>query len=292
MKRKQIKFIAYVIIAVVALIYTMTEKPNDNFPDWEEGKLYMYVIDVGQADSTLFIFPDGENLLIDAGNREDTALVTDFLLNVGIEKLDTVIATHPHEDHIGGMGGVIRNFDIDEFYIPDAYNTTVYYTDMLDSLEEKDIYVNIAESGTKIKDDEYLVEILSPEDMQYENLNHESIVTKIEYKGTSFLVMGDAEKENEYNIIEKYGSKIESDVLRVGHHGSATSSTTDFLKAVNPKLALISVGADNDYGHPHREVVERLEKLEIPSLRTDISGNILIISDGEEITQITEKNEG
>ena len=289
MKKK--KSFIILIVVLVLLFAKMLSGDESVFPERKDGKLYVYAIDVEQADSTLILFPDGENMLIDAGNREDTNLVTEFIKNAGIERLDYVVATHPHEDHIGGMCGVIESFEIGKLYMPDAINTTIYYEDMLDSIEKNNVYLEIAEEGVVIKDDACRVEFVSPKDKKYDDLNHVSVVTKISYNETAFLFMGDAEKINEYDMIESYGDALQSDVLKIGHHGSDTSSSYEFLETVNPEIAFISLGKDNDYGHPHREVKERLSKLEIPYYRTDEVGTILFISDGKEINVITEKEE-
>ena len=287
MKKKM--FIA-LLVAVVIIIGAVINfySGGKAFPEREPGKLYMYSIDVGQADSTLILLPDGENLLIDAGNREDAALLLDFISDRGVEKLDYVIATHPHEDHIGSMSEIIENFEIGTFYMPDAVNVTSCYEDMIDSLINENVKVEIAERGLKVKEGECDIEIISPLVKEYEELNHVSAVTKITFKDTSFLIMGDAEKINENEMLENNKKGLESTVLRVGHHGSNTSSSKKFLQAVNPEIAVISVGEGNDYGHPHEEVVKRIEKLEIPYLRTDESGTILIMSDGEKIEVIEE----
>ena len=162
--KKPIFIIAVIIAAIFAYFFSGY---MSNFPDWEKGKLYMYSIDVGQADSTLLILPDGETLLVDAGNREDTALVNRFIYNLGIDSLDYVIATHPHEDHIGGMSGVIESFDIGCFYMPEVTNNTIYYEDMLDALIENDVNVEFPLSGSVIKDGECKIEVLSPKDKNY-----------------------------------------------------------------------------------------------------------------------------
>lgn len=287
MKKKMC--IALLIVAVIILVAILSFNEGKSFPERKSGELYMYSINVGQADATLVLLPDGENLLIDAGNREDAALLIDFISERGVEKLDYVIATHPHEDHIGSMSEIIESFEIGTFYMPDAVNTTSCYEDMLDSLINENVRVEIAEKGVKVKEGACDIEIISPLNKEYEDLNHVSAVTKIIYKDTSFLIMGDAEKINESEMIENNKKGLKSTVLRVGHHGSNTSSSKKFLQAVEPELAVISVGEGNDYGHPHEEVIKRIEKLKIPYLRTDESGTILIISDGDKIEVIEER---
>ena len=287
MKKKMC--IALLIVAVIILVAILSFNEGKSFPERKSGELYMYSINVGQADATLVLLPDGANLLIDAGNREDAALLIDFISERGVEKLDYVIATHPHEDHIGSMSEIIESFEIGTFYMPDAVNTTSCYEDMLDSLINENVRVEIAEKGVKVKEGACDIEIISPLNKEYEDLNHVSAVTKIIYKDTSFLIMGDAEKINESEMIENNKKGLKSTVLRVGHHGSNTSSSKKFLQAVEPELAVISVGEGNDYGHPHEEVIKRIEKLKIPYLRTDESGTILIISDGDKIEVIEER---
>ncbi len=289
MKHK-LKPIVYFILAILLLIGYYTREDENVFGERNENLLSLYFIDVGQADSAFFAFPSGETLLIDAGNKEDGQKVVDFIKDLGFDKIDYVIATHPHEDHIGGMSEVLEVFKVGKFYMPDATNTTIYYEDMLDVLIEKEIDFEIAKAGLLIKDGEETIEILSPRQKKYEDLNHYSIVSKITYKDTSFLITGDAEAINEREMIKTFGGKLKSDILKVGHHGSSTSSTEDFIKLVAPKTAVISVGKDNDYGHPHRETKETLKKAGIEVLRTDEVGSILIESDGKNLNIVTERS--
>ncbi len=287
--RNKYKPIVCLIIALFLLVSYYLKDDNDIFADRNEDVLSVYFIDVGQADSALFIFPSGETLLIDAGNSTDGNLVCGIIEKLGINKIDFVIATHPHEDHIGGMVDVLNTFKVGTFYMPDAINTTSYYENMLDTLLEKEIDVNIAKAGLIIKDGEEKIEILSPKDKKYDDLNHYSLVAKVTYKDNSFLITGDAEAVNEREMLGSFGDRLKSDVLKVGHHGSSTSSTSEFIEAVSPSLAVISVGADNDYGHPHRETKSTLEKANISYLRTDEVGTILVESDGYEIKFKTER---
>lgn len=288
--RKKFKPIAYFVLAVLLLIgYYTREGEKGVFDDRNEDVLSVYFIDVGQADATFFAFPSGETLLIDAGNEADGHRVVNFIKDLGFDKINYVVGTHPHEDHIGGMCDVLRSFEIGSFYMPDAINTTRYYEDMVDILLSSDIDFEIAKAGLVIKEGEEKIEFLSPKEDFYSDLNHYSAVTKVTYKDNSFLVMGDAEEVNEMEMMESFDEELKAEVLRIGHHGSSTSSIPEFIKAVDPVLAIISVGENNDYGHPHRETKATLEKFGIRYLRTDEVGSILVESTGEDIDFITEK---
>ena len=279
------------IISIIILAALFHADGGKVFPERVAGELYMYVIDVGQADSTLILLPDGENILIDAGNRDDAAFLKKFIKERGVEKMDYVVATPPHEDHIGAMSEIIESFEIGIFFMPDAVNTTSCYEDMINSLVNENVIVETAQKGVILKEGDCKIEILSPNEDVYEDFNHVSAVTKITYLDTSFLIMGDAEKINENEMLENNRKALKSTVLRLGHHGSNTSSSKKFLQVVDPEIAVISVGEGNDYGHPHKEVKARLKKLKIPYYRTDESGTILIVSDGDEIEVIEERED-
>ncbi|MBQ8525229.1 MAG: MBL fold metallo-hydrolase [Clostridia bacterium] len=248
-----------------------------------ETTLTVHCIDVGQADSTYIKLPNGENMLIDAGESGDAQLVADYLDKQGVSRLDYVVGTHPHADHIGGMAYVVNNFDIGIFYMPDAYSNTKTFESLLDALEDKAVDVRQAKSGVSIlKADELSIELLSPVSAEYDETNDYSAVVRIEYGDTSFLFMGDAEKLVEQELLDM-GAQLQSDVLRVGHHGSSTSSSKAFIREVNPSLAVISVGKDNSYGHPHSETLSLLKERDTTILRTDKLGTVVIGSNGKDI---------
>ncbi len=245
-----------------------------------DSPLCVHYIDAGQGDSIFVKLPNGETLLIDAGDNEAGVDVVGYLKDLKVNKIDYLVATHPHSDHIGGMDDVINKFDVKAMYMPKVSHNTVTFSSLLDAIEEKDVKLKVAKAGVNILKEENLsIDILSPDDRTYEDMNNYSAVLKITYGNTGFLFMGDAEKE----IENKLKSNLKSDVIKVGHHGSDTSTGEKFLKKVSPEVAVISVGEENDYGHPHDKVVERLKKHNIKIFRTDYDGTVVIGSDGEKI---------
>lgn len=235
-------------------------------------------IDVGQADSIL-IEKNNKYMLIDAANNEDEEKLIRYLKNIGIEKFEYVIGTHAHEDHIGSMDAVIDNFDIRTFYMPDVTTTTKTFEDVLDSLAKKNIYFDTPKIGTNFSFDDTNVEVIYVGN-DSNDLNSTSIILRLSYKDVSFLFTGDTTGEVEKIILNK---NIESTVLKVAHHGSKYSSTATFLKKVNPKYAVISVGKYNSYNHPDNVVLEKLNKMGVTTKRTDKDGTIYFTTDGKDI---------
>lgn len=243
-------------------------------------------IDVGQADAIL-IRQNDKNMLIDAGNNEDGEKLVKYFEELDITEFEYVVATHAHEDHIGGMDDIIKNFKVNNFYMPDVMTTTKTFEDVLDSLLEKGMTYKTPKIGDEITFDKSVIKVLSVTN-DNDDLNDNSIVLKLNFAKNSFLFMGDATEKIEKNILNE---DIESDVLKVGHHGSSYSSSVDFLKAVNPKYAIISSGIGNTYNHPHDVVLDRLKKQNISVYRTDTLGTITAISDGETINIKSEKTD-
>lgn len=242
--------------------------------------LKVHFLDVGQGDSIFIELPTNETILIDASIKDASDKIINYLKEENVSKIDYVFATHPHSDHIGGMSAVIKAFDIGQIYMPKAVTTTKTYENLLLTIKDKNLKIKTAKTGNTIIDtDDLKLVVLAPNQDSYESLNNYSIVLKLTYKEKSFLFMGDAENLSEKEIT----GDVEADALKVGHHGSRTSTSQAFLNKVNPSYAVISVGLNNDYKHPHQEVIDCLEKKNIKIYRTDQNGDIIFTTDGYNI---------
>lgn len=230
-----------------------------------DGRLYF--IDVGQGDASL-IASAGEYVLIDGGPGSAEKELVAYLESLGIERFRAVIATHPHEDHIGGLDKVLARFPADAFYMPDREATTVCFEKMLDAVEAQGLEITIPEPGDTLAFGDAVLEFLSPvSGSSYDDTNDFSIVTRLTLGGLTVLYMGDAEKPVERELLDA-GLDLDCDIIKLGHHGSSTSSGEEFLRAASPETAIISCALENDYGHPHRETLQSLDKLGIPALYT------------------------
>lgn len=287
MKKTMKKNISLIVAALVILIYFILngtiEIPVSNIGDSNPKAvgLKVHFIDVGQADSIL-IQQEDFNMLVDAGNNNDSQLVLDYLKENGVKKLDYVVGTHPHEDHIGGLDKVIEEFDIEKVYMPKVTTNTKTFEDVLNAVKKKGLKITSPTPGSEFKLGDAVCTIFGPNGKEYEDLNDYSIVIKVTYKDTSFLLTGDAEGICEKEMLSK-GFDISADVLKLGHHGSGSSTTKAFLDKVNPKYAIVSAEKGNDYGHPHKSTMDKLKSKEIAVYRTDESGTIVCTSDGKSL---------
>lgn len=249
--------------------------------------LTVHFIDVGQGDSILLEY-DGKTMLVDAGERDQGSVVTAYLQDQSVSSIDYVVATHPHSDHIGGMDEVLSSFEVGYFIDSGFPHTSKTYENMLTAVDEKDIPFEVAEKGEKIEFDPAVdIEVLNPKSEYSDELNENSVVLRVSYGEVSFLLMGDAGLETEEKLMNA-GSDLDSDILKVGHHASRSGSGEAFISAVSPEVSIIELGAGNDYGHPHAEVLERLQKAS-RVYRTDLDGSILVTTDGSTYTIITQK---
>lgn len=247
--------------------------------------LTVQFLDVGQGDAAL-LRSGGETVLIDGGPRSAAASLCARLDELGVDRVDYLIATHPHEDHIGGLPEVIETRTVEQCWMPDDVADSQIYTTFLEDLDQYEVSVTVPEVGDGFAFGDCAVTVLAPIQPASDH-NNNSLVLRVTCGETSFLFTGDMEEPEEEDLLASR-SDLTADVLKVAHHGSAYTSSTQFLQAVAPQLAVISCGAGNSYGHPHTELLQRLEELEIPICRTDLQGEITVHSDGAELTISTE----
>lgn len=258
---------------------TVTPMPTPNVMVTDDGMLQIHYINVGQADCALITLGD-KTMLVDAGDEEHDDTVVQYLKAHNITELYYAVGTHPHEDHIGGLDSVIREFEINTLLMPNAEHDSPSFESVLDAMEDKNLQAESPKIGDTYAFGDAEFTILNSVDSTPENLNNASIVLRLVYGEQSYIFTGDAEKAVEYQMMDS-GLTLKSNVLKVGHHGSTTSSLEKFVLAVDPDIAVISVGADNSYGHPHEKIVNRLNRLNIKTYRTDLNGTIIISTDGK-----------
>ena len=270
---------------VTETIQTETPKPNSPREDLEievapgvtstYGLMRVHFIDVGQADSAFIELGNGQTMLIDAGRSGGD--VVDYIRNLQYETIDYVVASHPHDDHIGGMATVLNSFNIGKMYMPKQAHTISAFTNMLDVIENKGIDLYTAKVGTNILSSGNInIDVLAPFSESNSNLNNASAVVRITYGKTVMLFTGDAEHVIENQLLN---SGVDADVLKVGHHGAGSASSSSFIKAVSPDIAVISVGEGNSYGHPHADTLAILNEVGANIYRTDEQGTIVVTAD-------------
>lgn len=294
-KNKRLKsfFTAIIVLVVLSAGYFAFDKTGNGLFEKEKpiaqpsGLTVVRFLDVGQGDSTLIMLPDGKTVLIDAANPEDGEKVVEYLKETGIEKIDYLIATHPHADHIGGIAEVIEKMEIGAIFAPKVAEedipSTTSYENFLLAVKEKGLKITEAVGNEVLfEGEEYRAECYSPLEKKYNNLNDYSIVLMLVHGENKFLFTGDAEKTVEKQILSE-GFNPSCTVLKVAHHGSSGSCSKEFLEAASPKYAVISCGTNNSYGHPHKETLRAFEKLNSfeKLYRTDTEGTITAVSDGK-----------
>lgn len=263
------------------------EKNNDNSTQKIEtskvdGNLIVDFIDVGQGDSILIRQGD-HAMLIDGGTSECKDDLLNFLKSENIQKFDYIVGTHPHEDHIGSLDDVINAYDFDTILFPKVTTTTKTFENLVNAVKNKNKKFTTPVSGNEYTLGDAKFKILAPSSDSYQSLNNYSIVIKLTYGENTFMFTGDAETLSETEMLNSFDD-LTADVLKIGHHGSTTSTSKKFLNAVNPKYAVISVGKDNTYNHPTKTTMNKLEELKIPVYRTDEEGTIECVSNGKDIT--------
>ncbi len=244
------------------------------------GDLEVHYIYVGQGDATLIKYND-YTMLIDSGEKGESDKLITYLESVGVEEISTFVGTHPHSDHIGAVPDVFDAFDVKEVIIPNAVHTTKTFENMITSIEDEGSDVIEAKAGYTYSTGALNYEILSPLRESYKDLNDYSVVILMNYGDMDFIFSGDATKLVEKDILDT-GKNIEADILKLGHHGSRTSSSDEYIKAINADVAIISAGIDNDYNHPHKEVLDALNSNGVDILRNDLLGDIVLTTDGYE----------
>lgn len=246
-----------------------------------DDEISVTVLDVGQGDSIFVELPDEECMLIDSGESEYGNSVTNYIRTSGYDKIDYLIATHPHADHIGGMREVVSSFDIGKVYMPRATANTKTYENLLNAIDQKGLTINTAKAGVNILSEDNLdIDIIAPNSSGYEDINNYSAVVKITYGDVKFLFMGDAETESENEIT----ADVSADFIKIGHHGSSSSSSENFVRRVGAKYAAVSVAEENDYNHPVEEIINRWRDSGAQVLMTKDVGNIVAQSDGKNLT--------
>lgn len=299
--KKKIQFLIYAVILLAGLLLslmpdleaapenpavTMGTAVDQNRGDGTSSLPFtIHYLDVGQADCALLEY-DGKYIIIDGGNRDDGQLVVSYLQDQGVEELEAVVCTHAHEDHVGGLPSVLAVYPTKVVYSPTNTYSSRVFDDFIYYTDQQGLEVTIPKPGDTFYLGEVELQVLGPV-QSYADPNDTSIVLRVSYGDTTFLFTGDMEKLAENDMMEYWGTDsgiFDVDVLKVGHHGSDTSTGYRFLREVNPTYGVIPVGTGNDYGHPHEEPMSRLNQAGVVILRTDELGTILAHSDGVEIS--------
>ncbi|HHV12774.1 MAG TPA: MBL fold metallo-hydrolase [Clostridiales bacterium] len=281
---KSLRTVVVTLLIVFVLImnqYGSARDKETSSTSLPSGVIEVHFIDVGQGDSILIETKDSA-MLIDAGENDKGIDVVNYLQLQNIQKLDYLVGTHPHSDHIGGLDDVLNSFPVDKVLLPDVANNTATFEEVLDTLDKKNLKITKTEVGDQYSFGDATFTILSPAS-PYDDMNDNSLVIKLNFGKNSFLFTGDAEKPAEIDMLAG-AFDLSADVLKIGHHGSESSTSRDFLAAVNPTYAVICVGTNNDYGHPKEETLRRIKEQGVKLYRTDMQGTIVFTSNGKNIS--------
>lgn len=290
-KKEKRSFIFLFIICLFITGCTRSSSLTDTVntvSEIENPLVNVHFIDVGQGDS-IFIQSGDSAMLIDAGTNESAPIVTQYLKNIGISHLDWVVGTHPHEDHIGGLDEVIHQYNVDRIMLPAKEHTTKAFENVIDAIESKNLTITLPNIGDTYELGNCEFTVLGPVKDYGDELNNWSIVLRLVCGNNSFLFTGDVESEAEADILAQT-LPVKSDVLKVAHHGSDTSSSESFLAAASPKFAVISVGTGNDYGHPCQSTLDKFQISNTQVYRTDLQGTIIAYSDGKQLSFSTSQD--
>lgn len=280
----------------ILLLTGCTNKTNKGAENQQKNpatnqELVVKVLDIGQGDSIL-IRHEGQTLLVDTGDIPARDKLVSLLKNEGITTINKVIITHPHADHLGGMPAVMDNFKVEQIYSTEETATTALYRQYLAAVKKKNIPLKVLAAGEEIPlTADSKLKILAPQKpyITESESNNSSVVAKLIFGNFSMLLTGDAEKESEEQMVKSFKGDLKSTVLKAGHHGSNTSSSPAFLKAVSPEAAVISLGENNDYHHPHPSTLKKYEEAKIKVYRTDKDGTVTITSNGQGYSIAKEK---
>ena len=283
-KSNFVKIITAVAVAVVAILYVFDvfigDAPNSAISECE-----IHFIDVGQGDCSMFI-TESSAVVIDTGTAS-AAGDTEKYIKSYTDEIDYLVLTHPHEDHIGGAVQIIENINVKNIVLSDAASDTATFSNLLGAMDKSGANIICGRAGDTFSAGGMDINVLAPLG-EFDDFNYYSIVVRIDYGVTSVLVTGDAEKQSESLMCKRWGAELRADVLKLGHHGSSTSSSREFISAVSPAWAVISCGRNNSYGHPHAATIDLLEECNIPYVRTDETGSIVFHSDGKKIALVGE----
>lgn len=290
---KSTTFLCIILVIGMLFIITKFNEMQERFNSYGDEEFKVHFIDIGQGDSIVIQTPDNEFMLIDTGEYVFKDKLDNYLQDLGVTTFKYVIFTHPHSDHIGSAAYIVNKYNIENLIMPNAVTTTKTYSNLIEAIEKKDLEITLPVIGDEYALGEAKFMIAAPISDFYDNLNNYSVAIKMVFRETSYFFGGDMEKLSENEVIahcNDTNSDLSCDVLKVGHHGSSSSSSSAWIDLINPQIALIMCGIDNGYGHPTKETLTRLEGRNIEIARTDLEGDIVISTNGRGYTIRTQNH--